>query len=143
MGNSTKSIELLKLIYHACVLANDTSKNCDIKIEIANQKNPSKNVTSSFENGDDGAVLYIVAVLVFYSAGIVIMLIKYSKSERKQMEEEAALDFFFRGMPLGKSTKEHHVNSVAIRAFHTLTHASYESCRKNDHHQRTLLETDV
>ena len=132
------------MIYSACVLANDTTKNCDIKIEIGNHNSPPRNATSSFENGDDGAVLYIVAVLVFYSAGIVIMLIKYSKSERKQMEEEAALDFYYKGMPMGKSTKEHYVNSVAIRAFHTLTHASYESCRKNNgYHTRTLLETDV
>ena len=74
---------------------------------------------------DFGAVMYITAVLVFYSLGIVVMIVKYLKTERKEMEEEMALDSFFKGIPSKKI--EHNreaVNRVAIRAFHTLTSAA-------------------
>jgi hypothetical protein len=36
------------------------------------------------------------------------MIIKYSKTQSKEVEEELALDIFFKGMPMGKSAKEHH-----------------------------------
>ncbi|KAL8570709.1 hypothetical protein ACOMHN_039144 [Nucella lapillus] len=74
------------------------------------------------EDTDFGAVLYIAAVLVFYSLGIVVMIVKYLKTERKELEEEMALESFFKGIPSKKM--EHNrdaVNRVAIRAFHTLT----------------------
>ena len=72
---------------------------------------------------------------------IIVMIIKYSKTRSKEVEEEMALDIFFKGMPLGKSTKEPHVNNVAIRAFHTLTVVDYNY--KNGIVPRTVLETDV
>ncbi|XP_076441168.1 uncharacterized protein LOC143280416 [Babylonia areolata] len=74
------------------------------------------------EDTDFGAVMYITAVLVFYSLGIVVMIVKYLKTERKELEEEMALESFFKGIPSKKM--EHNrdaVNRVAIRAFHTLT----------------------
>ena len=71
---------------------------------------------------DFGAVMYITAVLVFYSLGIVVMIVKYLKTERKEMEEEAALENFFKGIPSKRIEHEQEaVNRVAIRAFHTLT----------------------
>lgn len=92
--------------------------------------------------GDSGAVYYIVVVLLFYSTGIIVMIIKYSKTRSKEEEEELALDIFFKGMPLGKSTKEHDVNNTAIRAFHALTVVDYH--HKNGILPRSvLLETDV
>lgn len=141
--SSTKPIEsLIQLLYNACGIVNG-SNNIQITIENGSVIH---NCTRTAEEGppgaDHGAVMYIVAVLVFYSAGIVIMLIKYSRSERKRMEEEVALDFYFKGMPFGKSTKEHNVNSVAIRAFHTMTMSAYEPS-KNHIIPKALLETDV
>ena len=74
------------------------------------------------EDTDFGAVMYITAVLVFYSLGIVVMIIKYLKTERKEMEEEMALENFFKGIPSKKLEHERDaVNRVAIQAFHTLT----------------------
>lgn len=89
---------------------------------------------------DNGAVIYIVAVLVFYSTGIVIMIIKYLKTERQEQEEEAILANFFKGMPNCRQTMEQDVNKVAIRAFHTLTTSAYTD---NGASTRTLLVTDV
>ncbi|GAB1601015.1 uncharacterized protein LOC115216824 [Argonauta hians] len=74
---------------------------------------------------DSGALIYIIAVLLFYSAAIIIMIIKYLKSERKDQLEDALIENFFRDMPTGKSEKENRVNQVAIHAFHTLTTAVY------------------
>ena len=74
------------------------------------------------EDTDFGAVMYITAVLVFYSLGIVVMIIKYLKTERKEMEEEMALENFFKGIPSKRLEHERDaVNRVAIQAFHTLT----------------------
>jgi hypothetical protein len=56
-------------------------------------------ITLFSDAGDDtdfGAVMYITAVLVFYSLGIVVMIIKYLRTERKEIEEEAALESFFK-----------------------------------------------
>ena len=142
--NLSKPVEkLIQLLYDTCGLVNG-SNNIQITIENGNViHNCSRTDAEPDVTGaDHGAVMYIVAVLVFYSAGIVIMLIKYSRSERKRMEEEVALDFYFKGMPFGKSTKEHNVNSVAIRAFHTMTMSAYEPS-KNHIIPKTLLETDV
>lgn len=107
-----------------------------------------ENITEMYETstvqekeGDIGAVSYIVIVLLFYSTGIIVMIIKYSKTQSKEVEEELALDIFFKGMPMGKSAKEHHVNSVAIRAFNILTVVDYN--HKNGILPRTILETDV
>ncbi|XP_061191213.1 uncharacterized protein LOC133199424 [Saccostrea echinata] len=142
-NSSSKPIErLIQLLHTTCGLING-SNNIQITVENGNLiHNCTRTPDEQPSGADHGAVLYIVAVLVFYSAGIVIMLIKYSRSERKRMEEEVALDFFFKGMPFGKSTKEHNVNSVAIRAFHTMTMSAYEPS-KNHIIPKPLLETDV
>ena len=102
----------------------------------------SQNLTS-----DNGAVLYIVSVLVFYSAAIVVMIIKYLNSERKEKNEEAMLEAFFQSMPTGRSEKENQVNKVAIRAFHTLTTAMQDDNDDDDEEDDSsspqLLITDV
>lgn len=140
--SSSQPIErLIQLLHNACGLVNG-SNSIQITIENGNAIHNCTRTPDEETGADHGAVMYIVAVLVFYSAGIVIMLIKYSRSERKRMEEEVALDFFFKGMPFGKSTKEHNVNSVAIRAFHTMTMSAYEP-KKNHIIPKPLLETDV
>ncbi|XP_055886525.1 uncharacterized protein LOC129926448 [Biomphalaria glabrata] len=78
------------------------------------------------EESDFGALVYIVVVLVFYSAGVMVMIVRYLKTEKKELEEEAALENFFKCMPDKKQEQEHRVNRVAIHAFHTLTSISYD-----------------
>ena len=91
-----------------------------IYIDILEQE--KKPVESDF-----GAVMYIIAVLVFYSAGIVTMIVKYLKREKRELEEEKALENFFRTMPAYKKERElKQVNRVAIHAFHALTSFSYD-----------------
>ncbi|XP_059146833.1 uncharacterized protein LOC131934741 [Physella acuta] len=75
---------------------------------------------------DFGALVYIVVVLVFYSTGVMVMIVRYLKTEKKELEEEAALENFFKYMPDRKQEQEHRVNRVAIHAFHTLTSISYD-----------------
>lgn len=78
--------------------------------------------TDKEDEANAGAVMYIVAVLVFYSAGIVIMIIKYLRREKRELEEERILEDFFRTMPACKKEREQdNVNRVAIHAFHALT----------------------
>ena len=114
--NGTGSI--LSAIIRGCAVINDTS--VPIYVDIMEQeKHPVE--------PDSGAVMYIVAVLVFYSAGIVTMIVKYLKREKRELEEEKALEDFFRTMPAYKKEREmKHVNSVAIHAFHALTSFSYD-----------------
>ncbi|XP_070194890.1 uncharacterized protein [Littorina saxatilis] len=77
------------------------------------------------EDTDFGAVMYITAVLVFYSLGIVVMIIKYLQTERREMEEEMALESYLQGIPSKLIEQERQaVNRVAIQAFHTLTSGS-------------------
>lgn len=165
MENDTLTRDLLAILYKVCASGRGKKELDFIKsqlnltqgsILIAQQLNITHNSTSGSvwnTDGDNGAVMYIVAVLVFYSMGIVVMIIKYSKSEKKQMDEETAMDHYFKGTPFGKSINEHRVNDVAIKAFHTLTTSSYENNRHyhNHHGNRRhdengkikLLETDV
>ncbi|CAG5119837.1 unnamed protein product [Candidula unifasciata] len=75
---------------------------------------------------DFGALVYIVVVLVFYSAGVIIMIVRYLKTEKKELEEEVTLENFFKYMPDKRQEKEHRVNRIAIHAFHTLTSISYD-----------------
>ena len=109
---------LLSAIIRGCAVINDTS--VPIYIDILEQE--KKPVESDF-----GAVMYIIAVLVFYSAGIVTMIVKYLKREKRELEEEKALENFFRTMPAYKKERElKQVNRVAIHAFHALTSFSYD-----------------
>lgn len=70
--------------------------------------------------------MYIIVVLVFYSTGVMVMIIRYLKTEKKELEEEVTLENFFNSMPDKRAENEHRVNHVAIRAFHTLTSISYD-----------------
>lgn len=54
------------------------------------------------------------------------MIVRYLKTEKKELEEEVTLENFFKYMPDRKQEQEHRVNRVAIHAFHTLTSISYE-----------------
>ncbi|OWF51743.1 hypothetical protein KP79_PYT08240 [Mizuhopecten yessoensis] len=167
MGNETLTMDLLAVLYKVCASGRGKKELEFLKgqlnitqgsILITHQLNITRNSTSSSlwnSNSDHGAVMYIVAVLVFYSLGIVIMIIKYSQTEKKQMDEETAMDHYFKGMPSGKSINEHRVNDMAIKAFHTLTTSSYWNNRYHHHHHHhhstnhdtngkiKLLETDV
>ncbi|VDI67695.1 Hypothetical predicted protein [Mytilus galloprovincialis] len=137
----------MKIFYKLC-----ENYTLNLKAESLTYENVTgivfKNVTEMYENttstekeGDLGAVSYIIVVLLFYSTGIIVMILKYSKTSSKEVEEEMALDIFFKGMPMGKSAEEHNVNNVAIRAFNALTVVDYN--HKNGILPRTVLETDV
>ncbi len=54
--------------------------------------------TTSADEGlrQKDAILYIIVVLLFYSFGIVVMIIGYLKKERKDLEEEKFLEDFLR-----------------------------------------------
>lgn len=113
------SLNLISVLFQECFGINRTLHTAP------EGSSPTPGVISS---EDRGAVMYIVVVLVFYSMGIVIMIIKYLKTERQELEEEAALVNFFKGMSMvRKANQEHNVNRVAIRAFHTLTTVNTES----------------
>lgn len=99
----------------------------------------SKNQNATYDNG---AVLYIVAVLVFYSGAIVVMIIKYLNSGIDEKNEEAMLEAFFQSMPTGQAEKENQVNQVAIRAFHTLTTATHDDDGSSSPSSSSLI-TDV
>ncbi|KAL3868821.1 hypothetical protein ACJMK2_041580 [Sinanodonta woodiana] len=95
---------------------------------------------------DHGALMYIVTVLMFYSAGIIVMIVKYLITERRELEQEQVLESFFRSMPDTKSLKEDHVNKVAIRAFHTLTSSSInekDEEEKSDEDEEILVDTEM
>ncbi|KAI0225883.1 hypothetical protein LSAT2_023369 [Lamellibrachia satsuma] len=51
------------------------------------------------ETNDGNALVYIVVVLGFYSIGIVVLMIRYLKNERRDLIEEKMLDDFFRTTP--------------------------------------------
>lgn len=117
--NTTGSASLLTKILQGCAQLNQSSVPVYIDIIETDQRSSS--------DTDSGAVMYIVAVLVFYSAGIVIMIIKYLRREKRELEEERILEDFFRSMPAYKKEREqNNVNRVAIQAFHALTSFSYD-----------------
>ncbi|KAL4236175.1 hypothetical protein ACF0H5_004562 [Mactra antiquata] len=116
---------LLGRILQGCAPANDSNVPVYIDIIENDKRDPSE--------ADSGAVLYIVAVLVFYSAGIVTMIIKYLRREKRELEEERILEDFFRSMPAYKKEREqNHVNRIAIHAFHALTSFSYDDVLDDD-----------
>jgi archaellum biogenesis protein FlaJ (TadC family) len=41
----------------------------------------------TFKDSDEHAIYYIIVVLLFYSFGIVFMMVKYMKKEREELEE--------------------------------------------------------
>ncbi|KAH3782769.1 hypothetical protein DPMN_160689 [Dreissena polymorpha] len=118
--NSTNSQTILSYMIRGCTLLNDSSVQVQVDI-LENSKR------RQIEQTDFGAVMYIVAVLVFYSFGIVVMIIKYLRREKRELEEERALEDFFRSMPAYKKEREqNNVNRIAIHAFHALTSFSYD-----------------
>lgn len=113
--NASAANSLLAHIMRGCAQINDTS--FPVYVDIIDTE---KNVTD-FET-DSGAVMYIVAVLVFYSAGIIVMIVKYLRREKQELEEERILEDFFRSMPEYKREREQNkMNKIAIHAFHALT----------------------
>ena len=119
ISNVSTSSDLLSYIIRCGTATNDSS----IYLNIIDPKDRGK----TGEETDAGAVMYIVAVLVFYSAGIIVMIIKYLRREKRELEEERILEDFFRSMPAYKKEREqNNVNRVAIHAFHALTSFSYD-----------------
>ena len=119
-----KTGTILSAIIRGCAVINDTSVPVYIDI-LEHEKKPVE--------PDSGAVMYIIAVLVFYSAGIVTMIIKHLKREKRELEEERVLEDFFRTMPAYKKEREmKKVNRVAIHAFHALTSFSYDDGDDDD-----------
>ena len=115
---------LLSTIVRGCAVINDTSVPIYFDI-LEHEKKPVE--------PDSGAVMYIIAVLVFYAAGIVTMIVKYLIREKRDLEEEKALEDFFRTMPAYKKEREmKQVNRVAIHAFHALTSFSYDDGDDDD-----------
>ena len=55
------------------------------------------------ESAQKDALLYIIVVLTFYSLGVVIMMIKYLKRERRELEEERMLEDFLKHRPTNES----------------------------------------
>ena len=116
--NGSYNGTLLGAIIRGCAHLNNSSM--PVYVDIIEDKKIHK-------ESESGAVLYIIAVLVFYSAGIVTMIIKYLKREKRELEEERTLEDFFRSMPAYKKEREqYNVNKVAIHAFHALTSLSYD-----------------
>lgn len=138
LTNETLNINLLTMILKECANA---KKRLPEMTQLSVTTASLKNVPQS-ENTDSGAVMYIISVLLFYSAGIIIMIIKYLRTEKKELQEEAELENFFKEMPTGHSTRESEVNKVAIQAFHALTSlpAGYVS---EEETFDIVLETDV
>uniref|UniRef100_A0A0B6YVG5 Uncharacterized protein n=1 Tax=Arion vulgaris TaxID=1028688 RepID=A0A0B6YVG5_9EUPU len=118
-SSTTQPSQLLAAIYPNCLRVVEAVKN-DIPA-------PSRKSRREMADGesDFGALVYIVVVLVFYSAGVIVMIVRYLKTEKKELEEEVALENFFKYMPDKKQEQEHRVNRIAIHAFHTLTSISY------------------
>ncbi|ESP05469.1 hypothetical protein LOTGIDRAFT_228045 [Lottia gigantea] len=119
--NKTTPLVLLSILYEECI------KN-GTKFMLS--ENKSRSSGSKEGDTDFGAVMYIISVLVFYSLGIVVMIIKYLRTEKEEMEEEAALETFFKGMPSRQKAHESEVNQVAIQAFHTLTSTTVDGEEK-------------
>ena len=115
---------ILSAIIRGCAVINDTSVPIYTDI-LEHERKPVE--------PDSGAVMYIIAVLVFYSAGIVTMIVKYLNREKRELEEERALEDFFRTMPACKKEREmKKVNRMAIHAFHALTSFSYDDGDDDD-----------
>ena len=129
MSNPTSNIEsaFVSAVYRACVKVHNHT------VDETRQKNGTEqNADPDSEDTDFGAIMYISAVLLFYSTGIIIMIVKYLKTEKAEIEEELALERFFKHMPNTKIEKEQHVNQMAIRAFHTLTTSGHGQVARRD-----------
>lgn len=127
-SNSTATVSLYLLtVLHECLRRQDNVSAMAAGVTLPDSESESTAgsegaLTEGEQDTDKGAVMYIAAVLVFYSLGIVVMIIKYLKTERKEIEEEMMLESFFKGIPSKRIEHEREaVHRVAIRAFHTLT----------------------
>ncbi len=94
-----------------CDMDNSTSidelnfDNLNFNTTFLNLENRSQQETTSLAPGDTSteesirqkdAILYIIVVLMFYSFGVVVMIVGYLKKERKDLEEERFLEDFLR-----------------------------------------------
>ncbi|CAG5126383.1 unnamed protein product [Candidula unifasciata] len=117
-STTTSQLKLLTALYPTCVREATAVQN------VVPSRKGRHDVSD--DQSDFGALVYIVVVLVFYSAGVMVMIVRYLKTEKKELEEEATLENFFKYMPDRRRAQEDIVNRVAIHAFHTLTSISYE-----------------
>ncbi|KAK6189146.1 hypothetical protein SNE40_005179 [Patella caerulea] len=134
-ANKTTPLVLLSILYEECLKNGSRLAANESKSRGSGGKGSKEG-----EDTDFGAVMYIISVLVFYSLGIVVMIIKYLRTEKEEMEEEAALENFFKGMPNRQKAHESEVNQVAIQAFHTLTSSSNYDDETNEVVER-IVET--
>ncbi|XP_076441258.1 uncharacterized protein LOC143280485 [Babylonia areolata] len=111
--------------YHVLDDARTQKEDADTR-SAHNVDGPRTNSTKAEEESDPGAVMYIIVVLVFYSTGVMVMIVRYLRTEKKELEEEVTLENFFKNMPDKRVEKEYRVNRMAIHAFHTLTSISYD-----------------
>ncbi|XP_074657230.1 uncharacterized protein LOC141910393 [Tubulanus polymorphus] len=98
-------LTLLRNFYENCT--NTAGKPSDILkdyLVTSSSISPEVTPTPSSESDLDpkkhqqDPLIYIIAVLAFYSVGILIMMVKYLKRERRELEEEKVLDEFIKAM---------------------------------------------
>ena len=80
----------------------NNSKDLDFNNLYRNSPSTSSfptNTESTSEVKQKDALLYIIVVLMFYSLGMIIMLIGYLKREREELEEERHLHDFLKTPP--------------------------------------------
>ena len=72
--------------------------------------------------GRNDPLLYIIVVLTFYSLGIILMLVKYLRTERRELEEEKVLEVFLKTKP--RSCQDDRSSSSGKLALQALNAAS-------------------
>ena len=129
MSNPTSNIEsaFVSAVYRACVKVHNhtvdetrqkTERN---KMQIRTRKTPISAPSCTY-------LLSCSSIRLELSS----WLSKYLKTEKAEIEEELALERFFKHMPNTKIEKEQHVNQMAIRAFHTLTTSGHGQVARRD-----------
>ena len=61
--------------------------------------NMTSGVSDSVSYAKRDAFIYIIAVLGFYSIGVVCMMVKYLQEEKRDLEEEILLEQFMKNKP--------------------------------------------
>ena len=85
--------------------------------------------TSDVKHKD--ALLYIIVVLMFYSFGMIIMLIGYLKREREEIEEERYLhDFLKTPLPTVRTHRGCSSGKLALQAFNAASFITQPSTSK-------------
>ena len=92
---------------------------------------PAETTTEQPDTKQKDALLYIVVVLMFYSFGMIIMLIGYLKRERKDLEEQRYLqDFLKTPFPNARAHRGCSSGKLALHAFNAASFISQPSTSK-------------